>query len=98
MSFLEIIIYYLDSWSCINTFISLLLYLPIQRGGSQLPEFGALVCQTLVERWGVEVTDGFEHGGAVVLGIELREGGNLAGEQEVEVLLGWFRVSLFLLF
>ena len=34
------------------------------------------------------MTDGFEHGATMILGIELREGGNLAGEQEVEVLLG----------
>ena len=36
------------------------------------------------------MTDGFEHGATMILGIELCEGGYLAGEQEVEVLLGDF--------
>ena len=68
-------------------FIMLSIHL-IQRGRSQLPKFCAFVSQAFIERRSIDVTDSFEHSATVILGIELRKCGYLAGEQMMKVLLG----------
>jgi len=63
------------------------LHHPIQRYSAKVPEFGTLVTQLLVEGCGVDVANCLEHRAMMVFGIELSQGRNLAGQEQVQVLL-----------